>query len=139
MPLRGERAQPGQQTARKPKDDLVKRAILRMKQNVGTPFSVAALARQMAVGLRRLERRFPGELVQSPAQVYQYIWGDRTLARLRTTRDTVAEIGLATGFCDGTHLARVLKTERGFSPAEYRKAQAARDADMPAVGVLLNR
>ena len=78
-------------------------------------------------------------LRQSLARVYQNIRVDRALARLRTTRDTVAEIGLATGFCDGTHLARVLKTERGFSPAEYRKAQAARDADMPAFELLLNR
>lgn len=62
-----------------------------MKQNVETPLSEAALARQMAVGSRRLERRFLGVLGQSPARVCQDIRVDRAPAGLRTTRDTLAE------------------------------------------------
>jgi AraC-like DNA-binding protein len=71
----------------------------------------------MAFGQRTLERGILGGLRQSLARVYQDIRVDRALARLRTTRDSVAKIGLATGFCDGTHLARVLKPERGLLPA----------------------
>lgn len=136
--LRGDEAQPGQQTARQPKDDLVKRAILRMQQNIEVPLSVSALARQLDVGRRTLERRVLTDLGQSPSKVYLDIRLDRALQRLRGTDDPVSEIALATGFCDGTHLARVLKAERGYTPAEYRKAQATPDDDMPAVGVLLN-
>ncbi|MBY6118254.1 MULTISPECIES: GlxA family transcriptional regulator [Mameliella] len=136
--LRGDEAQPGQQTARTPRDDLVKRAILRMQQNIEVPLSIAALARQLGVGRRTLERRVLADLGQPPSKLYLDIRLDRALQKLRSTNDPVAEIGLATGFCDGTHLARVLKAERGFAPGEYRKAQASPQEDLPAVGILLN-
>lgn len=136
--LHGEQAQPGQQLARKPKDELVKRAILRMQQNIEVPVPVSTIAGQMGVGRRTLERRFGADLGQPPSSVYQNIRLDRALFRLRTTEDTVAEIGLATGFCDGTHLARALKAGRGMSPAEYRKAQPDPNGALPAAGVLPN-
>jgi transcriptional regulator GlxA family with amidase domain len=138
-PLQGEEAQPGQPVALKPRDDLVKRALLRMQQNVELPLSMAVLARQMGVGRRTLERRFLADIGQAPARVYKDIRLDRALTKLRTTEDTVAEIALATGFCDGTHLARTMKAERGFSPAEYRSSRAFHEGEMPAIGVLLNQ
>ncbi|SDI61663.1 GlxA family transcriptional regulator [Salipiger marinus] len=137
--LRGEQAQPGQQIARTPRDALVKRAILRMPQNIETPLPVATLADQLQVGRRTLERRFREDLGQTPAKIYLDLRLDRALLRLRTTPDAIADIALASGFCDGPHLARTLRAERGFSPAEYRKAQARRDDDLPTVGVLLNQ
>jgi len=137
--LRGDVAQPGQPVARRPTDDLVKRAVLRMQQNVELPLPVASLARQLNVGRRTLERRFLGDVGQTPSKVYLDIRLDRALLKLRSTRDTVADVALATGFCDGTHLARTMKAERGFSPAEYRSAQAAVVPDGPATGVLLNQ
>ena len=137
--LRGEQAQPGQQIARTPRDALVKRAILRMQQNIETPLPVATLADQLQVGRRTLERRFREDLGQTPGKIYLDLRLDRALLRLRTTPDAIADIALASGFCDGPHLARTLRAERGFSPAEYRKAQARRDDDLPTVGVLLNQ
>ncbi|MDG4649763.1 GlxA family transcriptional regulator [Roseibacterium sp. SDUM158017] len=137
--LRGDEAQPGQQVARKPRDELVKRAVLRMQQNIEVPLPVAALAGGMGVGRRTLERRFLADLGRTPSRIYLDLRLDKALLRLRTSGDTVAEIALATGFCDGTHLARTLKSERGFTPAEYRKSQAAHDDEAaPAVGVLLH-
>ncbi|TFL18496.1 GlxA family transcriptional regulator [Jannaschia formosa] len=136
--LGGEEAQPGQPLARKPKDALVKRAILRMQQNIELPIPVAALAGQLQVARRTLERRFLADLGQTPARVYLDLRLDRALLRLRTTEEPVAEIGLATGFCDGTHLARTLKAHRGLSPAQYRQAQRRAEDAAPAVGVLLN-
>jgi transcriptional regulator GlxA family with amidase domain len=108
-----------------------------MQQNIEVPVPVAALAGQMQVARRTLERRFLADLGQTPAKVYLDLRLDRALLRLRTTEEPVSEIGLSTGFCDGTHLARVLKAHRGVSPAEYRKARRIEDA-APAVGVLLN-
>lgn len=136
--LSGERPQPGQHMTFHPKDDLVKRALLRMQQNLEVPLPIGGLARSLGVGRRTLERRFLADLKQTPHKVYLDLRLERALLRLRGTGIPVAEIALACGFCDAPHLARTLKAERGITPAEYRKAQAGNVDDAVAVGVLLS-
>ncbi|WP_118134553.1 GlxA family transcriptional regulator [Oceanicella sp. SM1341] len=138
--LSGEQTQPGQQSARRARDPLVKKALLTMQQNVQVPRTVAALAEGLGVGRRSLERRFLADLQAPPARVYLELRLDRALALLRAGPASVADVALATGFCDAPHLARVLRAERGFTPGEYRKAQAGHGGpEEPAVGVLLPR
>jgi len=122
--LGGERAQPGQHLAERPKDDLVKRAVLRMQQNIEVPLSIEDLASGLGVGRRTLERRFLADLGRPPLGVYLGLRLDRAVARLGATDQSVAEIALACGFCDAPHLARCLKAERGLTPTEYRSAEA---------------
>lgn len=137
--LSGEKAQPGQQSGRKAKDALVKKAILHMQQNIEVPKTVTALARDLGVGSRSLERRFVKDLNVPPSKAYLELRLDRALSMLRTSDDTITEIALATGFCDAPHLTRTLRTERGFTPSEYRKAQPGHTATPSdfTVGVLL--
>ena len=137
--MSGERPQPGQATARRAVDALVKRAVLRMQQNLEHPKTVEDLARELGVGRRTLERRFLADLGQTPLKVYLDLRLERALQRLRGSEASVTEVALACGFCDGPHLSRTLKAERGVTPAEYRKAQAGqgRAEDQPPVGVLL--
>lgn len=135
--LSGERAQPGPLLARKPGDELVKRAVLRMQQNIEVPRTIQDLARDLGVGRRTLERRFLADIRQTPLKTYLDLRLDKALQRLRGSDSPITEIALACGFCDAPHLARTLKAERGVTPAEYRKAQASRDPDQPAVGVLV--
>ncbi|MCA0961582.1 GlxA family transcriptional regulator [Salipiger bermudensis] len=137
--MSGERPQPGQATARRAVDALVKRAVLRMQQNLEHPKTVEDLARELGVGRRTLERRFLADLAQTPLKVYLDLRLERALQRLRGSEASVTEVALACGFCDGPHLSRTLKAERGVTPAEYRKAQAGqgRAEDQPPVGVLL--
>jgi len=135
--LRGEEAQPTQHMAQKATDELVKRAILRMQHNVEFPLTVAALAAQLGIGRRTLDRRFLCDLGRTPSKIYLDLRLDKALARLQKTTDTVTEIGLATGFCDGTHLARVLKAQRGITPAKFRKAQVNHNGETPAGAVPL--
>ncbi|MCZ7888969.1 helix-turn-helix domain-containing protein, partial [Agrobacterium salinitolerans] len=137
--LSGEKPQPGQQSARKANDPLIKKAILRMQQNIEVPRTVQELASDLGLGRRSLERRFLTDLGATPSKVYLELRLDRTLSLLRTTRDSITQIALATGFCDAPHLSRTLRAERGFTPSEYRKTQAghvATDEEF-AVGVLL--
>ncbi|MFJ1311621.1 GlxA family transcriptional regulator [Agrobacterium tumefaciens] len=137
--LSGEKPQPGQQSARKANDPLVKKAILRMQQNIEVPRTVLELANDLGLGRRSLERRFLNDLSATPSKVYLELRLDRALSLLRTTRDSITQIALATGFCDAPHLSRTLRAERGFTPSEYRKTQAghvATDEEF-AVGVLL--
>jgi transcriptional regulator GlxA family with amidase domain len=123
--LSGERPQPGQQLARRAKDPVVKRAILRMQQNIEFPKSIEDLAEDMEVPRRTLERRFTSDLGRSPQKIYVELRLDRAMVRLRETEDPIAEIALSCGFCDVPHLARTMKAERGTTPAQYRKAQVA--------------
>ncbi|MBN9074439.1 MAG: GlxA family transcriptional regulator [Rhizobiales bacterium] len=134
--LSGERAQPGPLLPRKPKDELVKRAVLRMQQHIEVPKTVERLAQELGVGRRTLERRFLADLKTSPQKLYLDLRIDKAMLRLRSSRDSITSIALACGFCDAPHLARTLKAERGMTPAEYRKAQARADPDQPAVAVL---
>ncbi len=137
--LSGEKPQPGQQSARRATDPLVRKAILRMQQNIEVPKSVLDLARELGLGRRSLERRFLADLRATPSKVYLELRLDRALSLLRTAPDTITQIALATGFCDAPHLSRTLRAERGFSPSEYRKTEAGHvttDEEF-AVGVLL--
>lgn len=133
----GEKAQPGQTLTRAASDELVKRAVLRMQQNIEVPKTVEELAQDLGVGRRTLERRFLSDLRQSPLKTYLELRLERALQRLRSSDASITEIALACGFCDGPHLARTLKAERGVTPMEYRKAQAGHASDQLAVGVLL--
>ncbi|MBR9892199.1 GlxA family transcriptional regulator [bacterium] len=137
--MSGERPQPGQATARRAGDALVKRAVLRMQQNLEHPKTVEELSRELGVGRRTLERRFLADLGQTPLKVYLDLRLERALQRLRGSEASITEVALACGFCDGPHLSRTLKAERGVTPAEYRKAQAGqgRAEDQPPVGVLM--
>ncbi|WP_410217960.1 GlxA family transcriptional regulator [Paracoccus sp. (in: a-proteobacteria)] len=135
--LSGQRAQPGQTLARQARDELVKRAVLKMQQNVELPRTVDDLAEDLGVGRRTLERRFQADLGRSPRMIYLEIRIERALAKLRDTEQSVTEIALACGFCDAPHLARTLKAERGLTPGELRKSRPQPDRNQPPVGVLL--
>lgn len=127
-PLDGDRAQPGHRLDLRPRDTLVKKAVLRMQQHVELPLTVAELAVALDTPRRTLERRFLRDLGQSPAKVYLRLRLDRALARLRGTDTAIPDIALACGFCDASHLTRALRSEHGLTPAEYRRAQANGDA-----------
>lgn len=122
--LSGQRAQPGQALARKARDEMVKRAVLQMQQNVEAPLSIDDIAQRLGTARRTLERRFQTDLGQSPRGIYVHIRLERAMARLGQTDQSVAEIALACGFCDAPHLSRTLKAERGLTPAEWRRAAA---------------
>ena len=110
-----------------------------MQQNLEHPKTVEELSRELGVGRRTLERRFLADLGQTPLKVYLDLRLERALQRLRGSEASITEVALACGFCDGPHLSRTLKAERGVTPAEYRKAQAGqgRAEDQPPVGVLM--
>lgn len=131
--LSGERPQPGQRFARHIDDPLVKRAVLRMQQNIEIPKTVDELAAELKVGRRTLERRFQADLHQSPQKTYLEIRLDNAMSRLRSTGDSISAIALACGFCDASHLVRAMRAERGVTPARYRSTQRAGGAQ-PAAG-----
>lgn len=134
--MSGEKPQPAQQSGASARDPLVKRAILRMQQHIELPISIADIAQALGIGRRTLERRFLTDIHMTPNKAYLDLRLERALARLRESDQTVTEIAHASGFCDGTHLARILKAERGVSPRQYRLASQTPDGVQPMVNSL---
>lgn len=122
--LSGERPQPGPRMDRQIHDPLVKRAVLRMQQNIEMPKTMEELADELNVGRRTLERRFQADLKRSPLKIYLELRLDKAMLRLRSTQDSIISIALACGFCDASHLVRTMKAEKGTTPAEYRRTHA---------------
>lgn len=120
--LSGERPQP-QQFTRRAEDPLVRRAILRMQQNIEMPRTIEELAEELGTARRTLERRFRADLKQTPLRVYLELRIEKAIARLRDTRDSITAIALACGFCDASHLVRAIKARHGMTPTDYRRAQ----------------
>ncbi|WP_235919470.1 GlxA family transcriptional regulator [Aureimonas psammosilenae] len=126
--LRGEKPQPATPIDVSSSDDAVRKAILHMRQNVETPLSVEELARRLGLSRRSLERHFEKAVGRSPSAYYVALRLDQADLLFRTSRQTVAAIAAATGFCDGSHLARAFRTNGRAMP--QRPATSA-PASMP--------
>ena len=125
--LGGDRPQPGQSLARQPKDPLVKRAVLLMQQNIEVPLTISALAGRLGTARRTLLRHFEADLSASPSRVYMDLRLDRAQSKLTNSDASIPEIAQLCGFCDGAHLSKTLKQDRGFTPSQYRAAKQSQD------------
>ncbi|MDP4025369.1 GlxA family transcriptional regulator [Methylobacterium sp. NEAU 140] len=118
-----DKPQPGVPLDLVPADDLIKRAVLHMRQNFETPLTIAEIARRVGVARRSLERRFDRHLGRSPSDCYMAMRLDQAELLLRSTGQTVAAIATATGFCDTSHFARTYRQRRGSAPSRVRESR----------------
>lgn len=72
---------------------------------------------RLATEFRRAHGCTAGDFVRRLRVAY-------AMDRLRTTSDAVAEIALAAGFCDQSHLTRVFKRLTGTTPAAVRTSSS---------------
>lgn len=113
---------------------LVRRALLLMEQNMALPMTIAALAREVGLSSRQFERLFSKELGQTPATIYRMIRLRYAAWLLSHSEQSVTEIALRSGFCDGPHFTRHFKDAFGFPPSSRRSAEpptAAYKANQP--------
>lgn len=108
---------------------LVRRALLLMEQNMAMPMSIATLAREVGLSSRQFERLFSKELGQTPATIYRTIRLRYAAWLLSHSAQSVTEIALRSGFCDGPHFTRHFKDAYGFPPSSRRAAPAADNSD----------
>lgn len=123
--MAGERAQPGTPLRVTTTDDVAKRALLHMRQHVEDPLPIEEVAQRVGLSRRSLERHFDRALGRSPSDCYLSIRLDEAEMLLRTTDRTVAAVAAATGFCDTSHLTRVLRKHRGRRPRDVRRSARA--------------
>ncbi|MFT3689312.1 GlxA family transcriptional regulator [Paenirhodobacter sp.] len=104
------------------RDPLVRAALLRMQQSLETAKTIDDLVREMRVGRRKLERHFRADIGQSPQFAYLALRLEKAMLLLRMTEDPISEIALACGFCDASHLVRLMKSRQNTTPAQFRRA-----------------
>lgn len=106
---------------------LVRRALLLMEQNMARPLTIVALAQELGLSSRQFERLCNKELGQSPAAAYRALRLRYAAWLLAHSAQSVTEIALSSGFCDGPHFTRQFKEAYGFPPSRRRSATAPVD------------
>lgn len=118
--MTGENPQPGFQTDLVAREPLVKKALLRMRQNIESPETVAKMAEKLGVTRRKLERAFNADIGISPSRAALRIRLDAAKKLLGEPNKTTTQIALSTGFCDASHFIHAFKAEIGMNPTDYR-------------------
>ncbi|RWR26919.1 helix-turn-helix domain-containing protein [Sinirhodobacter populi] len=113
-------------------DPLVVAALLWMGQNLEIAQTIEDLARDMRVSRRKLERHFRADIGKSPQKAYMSLRLAKAKRLLRTTDESISEIALSCGFCDASHLVRLMKGNLGMTPAQIRKVLDTRDDEASA-------
>jgi transcriptional regulator GlxA family with amidase domain len=109
-------------TARNP---IARRAVLLMELHVSEPFPVNAIADQLGISVKKLERLFHAEFSMPPASFYKKIRLEIARKLLRETTRPIMNIALDCGFGDISYFGRAFRTAFGASPREFRRTQSA--------------
>ncbi len=116
----GDKAQPGIPLGFESNDQIVRRCLLLMQQNMSTPLSVKKIADHVNVGRRQLERRFKNAIGVSPTTADKTIRINQAKRLLSHSSQSVASIALDVGFCNSSHFIKIFKEHTGSTPVSYR-------------------
>jgi len=95
--------------------------IQRMEENLEEPMSRAALARDVGLSTRQLERLFRKYLKRTPTRFYLEFRLDRARLLLRQTTMSVLDVALACGFVSASHFSKCYREHFGRTPGEERR------------------
>ncbi|WP_246116522.1 MULTISPECIES: GlxA family transcriptional regulator [Cobetia] len=102
-------------------DPLLRRAIMRMESELEAPLSIQALAQELGLSWRQLERRFHHGVGCTP-QAFQ---AERRLVHARSllhdTRHSITDIALACGFTSHPSFSRAFRRRFGITPSQARR------------------
>jgi len=123
---RGDSAQPRPTFHDQLTDNRVRRAVLLIEQSLTDPPTTAALARQLNLSRRQLERLFHKELAMGPAQFSRVLRLRYGYWLLCETTHSTADISIECGFTDNAHFSRRFREQFGATPAQVRKRETGR-------------
>ena len=119
-PRQGTDAQPHPPMSESVNEPRVRRALLLMEQNLTRPIAVAAIAEELGVSVRQLERLCREHLGLGPASLYRQLRMRYANWLIENTDRSVTEIAIEAGFADCAHFSRQFKDVYGFSPSRHR-------------------
>ena len=100
---------------------ILRKALIWIRDHLGTSFGVSQLADALAVPRRTLDRLFATELSTTVGRetLRQRLVQARVMLQAQAL--SISEIASQTGFSSPAHLSHAFKTAFGLSPREYRK------------------
>lgn len=96
------------------------RAVELMEANIEEPLSQAALAREVGLSRRQLERLFRRHLARTPAQYYLEVRLERARHLLRQTDLPIMSVACAAGFISASHFTTCYRQLFGKTPRAER-------------------
>src|SRR3981189_2916148 len=108
---------PLSETVREPR---VRRALLLMEQNLPRPAAMAAIADELGVSVRQLERVCREHVGMGPASLYPQLRMRYAHWLIENTDRSVTDIANEAGFADCAHFSRQFKDAYGLSPSTRR-------------------
>jgi transcriptional regulator GlxA family with amidase domain len=127
-PRSGSDTQPHPPLAETVAEPRVCRALLLMEQNLARPIAVAAVAAEVGLSARQLERLCRQHVGMAPASLYRQVRMRYANWLIENTDRSVTEIANDAGFADCAHFSRQFKDTYGLSPST-RRLQPQRRAD----------
>jgi len=98
----------------------LRRAIALMDKNLDGEISTDAIADDVGVSVRQLERQFRQHLKQSPQRYFTGMRLDRAKRLLVQTDMSIIGVAIATGYSSQTHFSKVFRKRFGRSPYQLR-------------------
>jgi transcriptional regulator GlxA family with amidase domain len=109
----------------------VRRALLLMEQNLARPIAVAAVAAELGLSARQLERLCRQHVGMGPASLYRQLRMRYANWLIENTDRSVTDIANEAGFADCAHFSRQFKDAYGLSPSTRRlQPQRAANGDV---------
>ncbi|QEM84115.1 GlxA family transcriptional regulator [Halomonas binhaiensis] len=102
-------------------DPMLDRAIALMEMHLEAPLSIQALANELGLSWRGLERLFERYLGQSPLHVYRERRLSHAHQLLLETRHGVMDIALASGFASASSFTRAFRQRYLLTPRQLRQ------------------
>jgi transcriptional regulator GlxA family with amidase domain len=130
-PRCGSDAQPHPPLSESVAEPRVRRALLLMEQNLARPIAVAAVAAELGLSARQLERLCRQHVGMGPASLYRRLRMRYAHWLIENTDRSVTDIANEAGFADCAHFSRQFKDAYGLSPSTRRlQPQRAANGDV---------
>ncbi len=105
-------------------------AIGLMEANIETPFDLAALAMEVGLSKRQLERLFNGHIGTSVMRHYRFLRLRRANLLLTQTDLPISEIAVACGYQSPSHFGKDYRRQFGYTPVKERSGSRDLGADV---------